>query len=317
MKPTRTQRASFEFCTTVARDHYENFPVASKMLPRRLRPHVAALYAFARQADDFADEPIYDGRRQELLADWRDRLESAAAGQADHPVFIALSETIATHHLPVSLLHDLISAFEQDVTVRSYQTFDELLGYCRLSANPVGRLVLHLFDRRDETLMPLSDAICTGLQLANFWQDVSADLDKGRCYIPMEDMERFGCSQGSLAGRRVTEPFVALMRFELQRARDQLAGGASLPAAVGGRLGYELRLTLLGGHAILDRIEKRGCDVFRKRPQLGKLDWARILVRAALRPGRLAPAARSAERGPAEKKEKARRAQGEAGSDGP
>src|SRR5438093_11068184 len=161
--------AAYAHCERAARDHYENFPVASLLLPRDKRRHVAAIYAFARQADDFADEAAYEGRRLGLLADWRRRLDRAAAGSADHPIFIALAETIDAHRLPVEPLHDLISAFERDTEVRSYETFDDLLGYCRLSANPVGRLVLHLFDRREEALLAESDSICTGLQLANFW----------------------------------------------------------------------------------------------------------------------------------------------------
>jgi len=280
--------AAYAHCERAARGHYENFPVASLLLPRGKRRHVAAIYAFAREADDFADEPAYAGRRLELLSDWRRRLDRAAAGAADHPVFIALADTLATHRLPVSLLHDLLSAFEQDVRVDSYETFDELLGYCRLSANPVGRLVLHLFGIDDETMLIQSDAICTGLQLANFWQDVGIDLDKGRCYIPGEDLRRFRCGRETIASRRVTPPFVEVMRYQVTRTRGLFARGAGLPSAVGGRLGFELTMVLLGGLRILEMIEEAGCDVFRRRPSLGAPDWGRLLMKATwLRTGGL------------------------------
>jgi len=272
--------AAYAHCERAARDHYENFPVASLLLPRAKRRYVAAIYAFAREADDFADEPAYAGRRAEMLADWRRRLDRASGGEADHPVFIALSDTIARHRLPVSLLHDLISAFEQDVRVTSYDGFDDLLGYCRLSANPVGRLVLHLFGLSDEALMLQSDSICTGLQLANFWQDVGIDLDKGRCYIPAEDLARFRCSREQLATRRVSPPFVEVMRYQVARTRSLFARGAALPAAVGGRLGFELTMVLLGGLRILEMIEAVEYDVFTRRPALGAPDWGRLLMRA-------------------------------------
>jgi squalene synthase HpnC len=273
---------AYAHCEQIAREHYENFPVASLLLPRGARRHVAAIYAFARQADDFADEASYEGQRLSLLADWRRRLDAAAAGIAGDPVFIAVADTLATQHLPVELMHDLLSAFEQDVRVSRYETFDELLAYCRLSANPVGRLVLHLFDRREDHLMLQSDAICTGLQLANFWQDVGVDLGKGRCYIPREDLRRFRCLEEDLAGRVASPAFVEVMRFQVIRARGFFSRGAALPRAVGGRLGFELKLVLLGGLRILEKIERSGYDVFERRPSLGPPDWARLLMRAAM-----------------------------------
>lgn len=279
--PSRIAGA-YACCEKIARDHYENFPVASLLLPRRLRRHIAAIYAFARQADDFADEISYDGRRLELLADWRRRLDAAAAGIADDPVFIAVSDTIATQRLPVQLMHDLLAAFEQDVKVSRYETFDDLLAYCRLSANPVGRLVLQLFGRREEPLLLQSDAICTGLQLANFWQDVGVDLDKGRCYIPREDLRRTRCAEEDLSSRKATPAFIEVMRFQVNRTREIFSRGAALPREVGGRLGFELRLALLGGLRILEKIERSGCDVFAKRPSLSRPDWARLLLRAAM-----------------------------------
>jgi len=281
LTPSQTD-VSYAHCEKVARDHYENFPVASLLLPKDKRKHIAVIYAFARQADDFADEAAYEGRRAELLKDWRRQLDLAAAGTADHPIFIALADTLATHRLPVQLLHDLISAFEQDVRLASYETFDDVLDYCRLSANPVGRLLLHLFDRREESLMSRSDAICTALQLANFWQDVAVDLDKGRCYIPRQDMARFQVSAQDLARRAVTPAFVELMRFQVGRTRAMFAEGSTLPAEVGGRLGVELKLVVLGGQRVLELIEKAGFDIFTRRPKLTAHDWGRLLVRAAL-----------------------------------
>lgn len=275
-------RAAYDHCERAARRHYENFPVASFLVPRGSRRHVAAIYAFARAADDFADESAHAGRRLELLSDWGRRLDLAERGTADHPVFIAISHTIATRGLPVGPLRDLLEAFRQDTTVSSYESFDDLLGYCRLSANPIGRLLLHLFDRAEEPLIAMSDAICTGLQLANFWQDVSIDLDKGRCYIPAEDIGRFGVIERDLRERRSSPAFAELMRFQVERTRGLFRRGAGLPAAVEGRLGFELKLVLQGGLRILERIEKVDCDVFRKRPVLTLPDWGRMLVRAAL-----------------------------------
>ena len=273
--------AAYAHCASVARRHYENFPVASLLIPKQQRRHVAAIYAFARQADDFADEASYEGRRVELLAEWRRKLNDAARGVADDPVFIALSSTIASERLPVGLLHDLISAFEQDTRVSHYETFAELADYCRLSANPVGRLVLHLFGRTDDHLLVQSDAICTGLQLANFWQDVAIDQAKGRCYIPREDLARFRCTTAELADGRPGHGFIDVMRFEVNRTRGLFRQGSGLPRAVGGRLGFELKLVLLGGIRILERIERSNYDVFRHRPALGAPDWALLLMRAA------------------------------------
>ena len=276
-------RAAYAHCESIARRHYENFPVASLLLPRRLRPHVAAIYAFARLADDFADEASFEGRRLQLLSGWRERLDRAGAGDADEPVFEALSDTIRRHDLPLAPLHDLLSAFEQDVRVKDYETFDDLLAYCRLSANPVGRLVLALSGHGEAPLLDMSDAICTALQLTNFWQDVAVDLDKGRCYLPRAEMRRFGCTPEMLSRRVVTEPFVKLMAFQTERTRRLFESGETLPDQVGGRLGFELRLVLMGGRRVLDLLEEARYDVFTRRPTLTTPDWGRLLARAALR----------------------------------
>jgi len=279
--PPSQLESAYAHCEKTAREHYENFPVASLLLPRARRRHLAAIYAFSRQADDFADEAIYDGRRAELLAGWRERLDRAARGEASDPVFLALADTIARHDLPVGLLHDLISAFEQDVTTTSYESFEDVLAYCRLSANPVGRLVLHLFGRGEDRLLEQSDAICTGLQLVNFWQDVGVDLDKGRCYIPQEDLRRFGCPPEDLEARRASGPFRDVLKFQVERTRGIFARGSALPSEVRGRLGFELRLVLLGGLRILERIERAGCDVFNQRPALRGRDWGWLLMKAS------------------------------------
>lgn len=276
---------AYAACERLAREHYENFPVASRLLPRRMRPHVAAVYAFARQADDFADEARYEGQdRLALLDGWLERLRACPSRDDDHPIFLALGHTIRDHRLPLEPFEDLLAAFRMDVTRTSYETFDELLGYCCCSANPVGRLVLLLFGYREARPHALSDHICTGLQLTNFWQDVAIDLEKGRCYIPREDLRRHGVIQADLAARRVTPGFAALMRYQVRRTREIFDRGAALPTHLHGRLRAEIRLVLAGGRRVLDKIEAAGGDVFNRRPRLTRADWARLLL-AAVRPG--------------------------------
>lgn len=276
---------AYEYCEKFARAHYENFPVGSFLVPRPLRKHFYSIYAFARTADDFADEGYnesYSGReRLELLGEWRDMLKEALAGRATHPVFIALRETRARFDLPASLFGDLISAFMQDVTVSRYASFDDLRDYCRRSANPVGRLILLLFGYRDERLHSWSDDICTGLQLANHWQDVAIDLEKDRIYIPAEDLARFGLTFDDLKNSHSEQSFKRLMQFEVARAREMFARGKPLCVSVGGRLGVELRAVWLGGARILDLIEANGYDVFARRPVITSADKLRILSLAA------------------------------------
>jgi len=273
---------AYAACEAMAREHYENFPVASRLLPKEMRRHVAAIYAFARTADDFADERRYEGQdRLALLDGWRDLLRECDVRPEGHPVFLALGHTIREYDLPVQPFEDLLQAFRMDVTTKSYATFNDLLGYCRFSANPVGRLMLLLFGHRDVHLHAMSDAICTALQLANFWQDVGADLDKGRCYIPRDDLLYFEVTEEDLAARRATPRFETLMRFEIERTRNFFDRGSALPALLGGRLGFEIRLVAAGGRRILDKIEKVGCDVFTRRPTLTAADWGRLLLGAA------------------------------------
>ena len=276
-------QAAFAYCDTMAREHYENFPVASLLLPRSKRLYVAAIYAFARTADDFADEgDAAPEERLERLDGWGRKLAGAAAGQADDHVFIALAETMARTGLPASLLEDLLQAFRMDVTVRRYATYADLLQYCRYSANPVGRIVLHLFDEAKPQNLEYSDRICTGLQLANFWQDVRVDWMKGRLYLPLEDLSHFGYTEGQAAMKMYTDQFRSLMMFEVQRARELLIGGMPLPRNVGFRLQCELALTIRGGLGILRRIEAMGYDVLHHRPSLRTLDKGRIVLEALL-----------------------------------
>jgi squalene synthase HpnC len=270
---------AFAICEARARAHYENFPVGL-LVPRDKRRYVHALYAFMRAADDFADEPAYEGHRAEKLDQWEQRLHAAYAGEAADPIFIALRETVRTLEIPKELLLDLLSAFRQDTVKPRYDTWDELLDYCRRSANPVGRLVLIVFGERDPGLGPLSDAICTGLQLANHWQDLAIDLRRGRLYVPDELRQRFGVKEWDLNAGRVTPEFRALMGELLARTRERFASGRPLCDRVGRSLRFEMRLTWLGGSRILDRIEEVGCDVFRRRPRHGPLGKAALAWRA-------------------------------------
>jgi squalene synthase HpnC len=266
-------------------DHYENFPVASWLLPSRLREPVEAIYAFARSADDIADEgTLSDAARLRGLERYDRALDEIAAGATPaDPPFRRLAAAVATHGLPIALLRDLIDAFRQDVTVKRYPAFSDLMDYSRRSANPVGRLLLHLFDERSPEALAWSDAICSGLQVVNFWQDVELDWAKGRVYIPLEDLERFGVPESDIAERRADARWSRLMAFEVARAREMLLQGAPLGARLPGRVGLEIRATVQGGLAILDRIDAVAGDVFRYRPRLRRADWIRILARAVPR----------------------------------
>lgn len=271
---------AFAYCIGLARDHYENFPVGSWLLPRALRPHVCSIYAFARTADDFADEPgLERDERLRRLDEWEARLGSCET-DPEGPIFTALAETIRRHGIPLELLTDLLEAFRSDVTTSRHRTFEDLRAYCRCSAVPVGRLVLHLFGYRDENRFRLSDAICTALQLANFWQDIAVDFSRGRIYLPQEDMERFGVTEADLAERRVSASFRALLDCQIDRTTALFREGRSLPDTVAGRLRLELKLTWLGGMEILRKIPEAGHDVFRHRPRITGADTVRLLCRA-------------------------------------
>jgi hydroxysqualene synthase len=263
-----TVEEAFAHCEARVRAHYENFPVGL-FVPRDRRRYVHALYAYARAADDFADEPMYDGMRTEKLDQWEARLHAAYEGHAEDPIFIALRQTVRDLDIPKGLLLDLLSAFRQDTVLQRYETWDQLVDYCRRSANPVGRLVLLVFGERDPALAPLSDAICTALQLANHWQDLGVDLARGRLYAPRELRDRFGVKEWDLNAGRVTPEFRALMGDLVSRTRALFEQGRPLCDRVAGKLRFELRLTWLGGSRILDRLEAVDYDVFRRRPRHG------------------------------------------------
>jgi len=265
--------------------HYENFPVASWLLPAPLRPPIEAIYAFARSADDIADEgDASDAERLARLDGYLRALdEIAAGGTPPEPVFARIAWAIREYGLPIPLLRDLIDAFRQDVVKKRYATYDELLDYSRRSANPVGRLVLQVMRMASGGNTQRSDAICSALQLVNFWQDVAIDWRKGRIYIPEEDLVRFGVSAGDIEASLADSRWRALMAFECERTRALLMRGAPLANDLPGRLGIEIRATVAGGSRILDRIDAVGGDVFRHRPVLGGTDWIRIIIRALVK----------------------------------
>jgi len=267
-------------------EHYENFPVASLLLPAHLRAPVEAVYAFARSADDVADEG--DALPQDRLArlhDYRQALEACANGQAVSdpelaPMFARLGQAIRAHALPVQPLRDLLDAFVQDVTTKRHADYPALLDYCRRSANPVGRLLLHLVDRASAENLRRSDGICTALQLINFWQDIALDWRKGRVYLPQDELARFGIAEAQIAEGRWSAAWAALLDFQTDRARALLLDGAPLVHALPGRMGWEIRLTVQGGLRILEKIRRVRGDVFRQRPVLGATDWLRMAGRS-------------------------------------
>jgi phytoene synthase len=265
-------------------DHYENFPVASWLLPRRLRPAVTAIYWFARTADDFADEGAAPASaRLARLDAYRADLARIAEGRPpESPVLARLAPVVRTHALPLAPFRDLLDAFSQDCVKPRYASFDEVLDYCRRSANPVGRLMLHLFGAADPERLRRSDEICTGLQLANFWQDVAVDWAKGRMYLPQDELARFGVTEAQVAAGRADDAWRRLMAFQVARTRAALEAGAPLARTLPGRIGWELRLVVQGGLRILERIDRAGGDVFRRRPVLRAPDWPLMFWRAAV-----------------------------------
>jgi len=270
---------AFEYCEQLTRSHYENFPVASFFLPRDKRKYVAAIYAFARTADDFADEPgMTPAERIEAINDWDEQLLLSRNVSPRHPVFIALSKTIERFEIPVELLRNLLQAFRSDVTTNRYETFEQVLQYCQYSANPVGRLVLLLFNYRSEELMAYSDSICTALQLANFWQDLSVDLQKNRVYLPQEDFRRFRYAEEKLLAREYNNEFRNLMAFQVKRTEELFRKGKPLLSEVGKDLALELRLTWNGGMRILQKVAELKYNTLTRRPMLTGFDKAVVLV---------------------------------------
>jgi phytoene synthase len=263
-------------------DHYENFPVASLLLPRRLRDPVEVIYRFARSADDIADEgEASAAMRLERLADYQAKLLVIQLGGApEDPLFAEVARIAREHALPLGLFGELLDAFAQDVVKSRYADFGELLDYCRRSANPVGRLLLHLFKRTSETQLRQSDAICSSLQLINFWQDVALDWAKGRVYLPQDEMRRHGVGEAHIAEQRCDAAWRALLASLCARARALMLEGAPLARALEGRARWEIALTVQGGLRILDKIAAAGYDVFRRRPRLAWRDWPLLAWRA-------------------------------------
>jgi len=278
---------SFAVCERLAREHYENFPVASFLLPRPLRKHVAAIYTFARTADDFADEPgMKPEERLARINEWESLIHEAYEGNAVHPVFVALRETVREFDIPRELFQSLLAAFRADVTVRRYQSFGDLLGYCRNSANPVGRLVLLLFGYQNDDLMRFSDNICTALQLTNFWQDLSIDLERDRLYIPQHDIAIFPGSAEDLQARNPGKAIRSLLAYQVERTQDLFLAGKPLLTQVGRELAPELRLTWSGGMKVLGKIRNLDYDVLSHRPTLTAFDKLFLLVSAIIMPRR-------------------------------
>jgi squalene synthase HpnC len=268
--PTAANLAeAYAWCARLARSHYENFTIASWLMPSAMRPHMHAIYAYARIADDFADVD----KSLSKLDEWERELDAAYAGAPRHPVFIALADTVRHYDIPREPFADLLQAFRSDVNFAGFETIDDLLGYARYSANPVGRLVLCLFGYRDSERQRLSDLVCSGLQLANFWQDIAIDYANGRIYFPRRDLARFAVTADDLRDGRVTAGFVALMRHEIEIARDLLVRGSELSNTVDRRLRRDILMFAGGGLAILRAIEKIDYDVFNHRPKLGRLDY--------------------------------------------
>lgn len=264
-------------------EHYENFPVASLLLPAGLRAPVEAIYAFARNADDFADEgTLTPEQRLRALGRYCGELDAIERGETSaDPVFVRLGAVISRHRLPLQPFRDLLDAFTQDVTQTRYADFGQLSDYCRRSANPVGRLLLRLFNHDTPANLAHSDAICTALQLINHWQDVAIDWKRnGRLYLPQDELARFGVSEAQIAAARCNEPWRALMRFQVERARQLMLEGAPLGRALPGRIGLEIRAIIAGGLRILEKIEAVDYDVFRRRPALTAFDWPLLVWRA-------------------------------------
>jgi len=278
--PTLTEAR--QYCARLARTHYENFSVASWFLPRRLRQHFFNIYAYCRISDDLGDEVGDPAASLELLDQWQRQLDACYEGTAKHPVFVALAETVRQFDIPKREFSDLLIAFRQDQTVSRFETFDDVLAYCHYSANPVGHLVLYLCGYRDAERQRLSDYTCTALQLANFWQDVSVDYAKGRIYLPLESLRRFGVSEDDIARNQNTPAFRAMMKFEVERAREWFGQGLPLVDNVDRELAIDLDLFTRGGLEILNAIEKQDFAVLGNRPSISKTRKLALVAHAAV-----------------------------------
>jgi squalene synthase HpnC len=271
-----------EYCQRLARSHYENFSVASWFLPERLRQHFFNVYAYCRISDDLGDEVGDAAAALPLLDQWEAELNACYDGRPRHPVFVALAETVRQFEIPKREFADLLTAFRQDQSVGRYETFNDLLGYCHCSANPVGHLVLYLCGYRDPKRQALSDYTCTALQLTNFWQDVSADFQKGRIYIPIEDLRRFSVGEEAIRNRENSPAFCEMLRFEVERSRQWFAQGLPLVAKVDRKLATDIELFSRGGQEILNAIERQGYAVLGRRPVISKTRKLVLVARAAL-----------------------------------
>ena len=278
-----SQAEAREYCCRLARSHYENFSVASWFLPERLRQDFFNVYAYCRISDDFGDEVGDPDASLQLLDQWEAELDACYAGRPRHPVFVALAETVRQCEIPKQTFVDLVTAFRQDQRVSRYATFEDVVGYCRYSANPVGHLVLYVCGYRDAERQALSDFTCTALQLANFWQDVSPDYAKGRVYLPLEDLRRFGVTEDDIAAQRNTSAFCDMMRFQVERARDWFQRGLPLIEKVDRELAVDIELFSRGGQEILSAIEAQGYNVLGRRPAISKLRKLALVARAAWR----------------------------------
>lgn len=262
--------------------HYENFPVASILLPKRLRQPVGLIYAFARSADDFADEGnIPAAERLRHLEEYRQQLDLIHANKTPTlPLFVDLSQVIRKYHLPIALFHDLLSAFSQDVVKNRYADFSEVMDYCRRSANPVGRLMLHLFNDTSESNFVQSDNICTSLQLINFLQDVESDFVRNRIYFPLDELQQFQVTEAHIANAHADDNWTQFMHFQISRASKMLLAGAPLGKSLDGRMGLELRTIVCGGKRILDKLHTLDGNVFKHRPILRPIDWMYMLYQS-------------------------------------
>jgi phytoene synthase len=265
-------------------DHYENFPVASLLLPARLREPVTAIYGFARSADDIADEgALSDQARLGGLDRYRAELDAIEAGRpTQNSIFLRLRPVITQHQLPLSLFRDLLGAFSQDVVKKRYADFGELMDYCRRSADPIGRLLLHLYGVDNPKSQSLADGVCSSLQLINHWQDIAIDWQKGRVYLPQDELARFGITEAQIAEGRWDAAWAAMMDFQIDRARAMMASGSPLVHELPGRIGFELRLIVASGFRMLDKLQRVRGDVFCRRPVITKRDWPGILLHAVL-----------------------------------
>jgi len=273
---------AYAYCERLARSHYENFSVASWFLPKRLRQHFFNVYAYCRISDDLGDETGDRAASLQLLDEWEAELNACYSGEPRHPVFVALAGTVRDFDIPKHEFSDLLTAFRQDQMVTRYETFEDLLAYCRYSANPVGHLVLYLCGYRDAERQQLSDFTCTALQLANFWQDVNPDYEKGRIYLPLEDLRRFSVTEADIAANKNVPAFREMMHLEVQRAREWFDRGLPLVGKVNRELAIDLELFTRGGQEILNAIEHQGYAVLGNRPAISKTRKLALVARAAL-----------------------------------